>query len=98
MTSSALPGPGGDFVGPWYAWWPGDPLPALPSLPGFATAPADDRALAGLAGLGVEEVATRRRAGHRPYIAHLGGEPVAHGWSTGSAVEISKRTPPGSRK
>ena len=103
MASSARRGPGGDFVGPWYAWWPGDPLPALPPLPGFAAAPADDdRALAALAGVGVEEVAKRRRAGHRPYVAHLGGEPVAHGWSTGGAVEIGElglafTLPPGER-
>jgi GNAT superfamily N-acetyltransferase len=103
MTSSALPGSGGDFVGPWYAWWPGDPLPALPPQPGFAATPADeDGVLTALAGIGVEEVAARRRAGHRPYIAHLGGEPVAHGWSTGGAVEIGElglafTLPPGER-
>ncbi len=100
--SSPRRGPG-DFVGPWYAWWPGDPLPALPPLPGFATAPADDdHQIAALAGIGVEEVAKRRRAGHRPYIARLGGEPVAHGWSTGGAVEIGElglafTLPPGER-
>src|SRR5436190_4002885 len=53
--------PAGDFVGPWYAWWPGDPLPALPPLPGLSAAPADDdRALTALARLGVEEVALSR--------------------------------------
>ena len=103
MALSARRGPGGDFVGPWYAWWPGDPLPALPRLPGFAAAPADDdRALAALAGLAVEELAARRRAGHRPYLARLDGEPVAHGWSSGGVVEIGElglafTLPPGER-
>ncbi len=92
-----------DFLGPWYTWWPGDPLPALPPLPAFAAAPSDDdRALAALAGVGVEEVAARRRAGNRPYLARLGGEPVACGWSAGGAVEIGEiglafTLPPGER-
>src|SRR5205823_5619043 len=56
--------PGGDFVGPWYAWWPGDPLPALPPLPGFSAAPADDdRAFAALARLGHEPNTTASARG-----------------------------------
>jgi hypothetical protein len=79
------------------------PAPPLPPLPGFSAAPADDElALAVLARLGVAEVAARRRAGNRPYVARLGGEPVAHGWSTGGAVEIGElglalALPPGER-
>lgn len=97
------PGPVGAFVGPWYAHWPGDPLPALPPLPGLAVSPADDdRALATLAGLDTPTIAARRRAGKRPYLATLGGVPVAHGWSTGGAVEIGElgltfALPPGNR-
>ena len=97
------PGAAGDFVGPWYAWWPGDPLPALPPLSGFVAAPADDdRALAALARLDGEEVAKLRRAGNRPYVARLAGEPVAYGWATGSVVEIGElglvfTLPPGER-
>jgi GNAT superfamily N-acetyltransferase len=97
------PGPPGDFVGPWYVRWPGDPLPALPPLPGFTAAPAeDDRTLAALAGVELAEVAARRRAGNRPYLARLDGEPVALGWSTGTAVEIGEldlafTLPPGNR-
>jgi hypothetical protein len=50
LASPARLAPSGDFAGPWYAWWPGDPLPALPPLPGFSAAPADDeRARAGAA-------------------------------------------------
>ena len=97
------PAPPGDFVGPWYVRWPGDSLPALPSLPGFVAAPAeDDRTLASLAGLDLAEVAARRRAGNQPYLAHLDGEPVALGWSTGKGVEIGEldlafTLPPGNR-
>ena len=93
----------GDFVGPWYAWWPGDPLPALPPLPGFEAMLADnDQALAALARLDVDDVAKLRRACNRPYMARLAGEPVAYGWSTGSVVEIGElglvfTLPPGER-
>lgn len=102
-AAPARRGPGGDFVGPWYAWWPGDRLPALPPLPGFTATPADDDwTLTALARTGVEELARRRRAGNRPYLACLAGEPVAHGWATGSTVEIGElglafTLPPGER-
>jgi hypothetical protein len=96
----ALPG---DFVGPWYVRWPGDPLPSLPPLPGFIAAPADDdRTLAALAGIDLAEVAARRRAGNQPYLAQLDGDPVALGWSTGNIIEIGELDitaplPPGNR-
>jgi RimJ/RimL family protein N-acetyltransferase len=103
VTSAGQPGDGGDFVGPWYAWQPGDPLPTLPPLPGFTAAPADDdRALAALARLGIDEMMALRHAGNRPYIVRLAGELVAHGWSTDSTVEIGElglrfTLPPGER-
>jgi RimJ/RimL family protein N-acetyltransferase len=103
VTSPAHPFPNGDFVGPWYAWWDGDSLPALPPLPGLVAAPADDdRALAALARIDIEEVARRRRAGNRPYVARIDGELVAYGWSTASEVEIGELglrfvLPPGER-
>lgn len=81
----------GDFVGPWYVRWPGDALPVLPPVSGFAVAPADDDGIrAVLAGIERAEVAARRRAGNRPYLASLDGEPVALGWSTGTSVEIGE--------
>jgi GNAT superfamily N-acetyltransferase len=90
-TQPALAFPPGDFVGPWYARWPGDPLPDLPPLPGFTAAPAeDDHLLATLAEIALVEVAARRRAGNLPYLAHLHGEPVAVGWSTGTTLEIGE--------
>jgi GNAT superfamily N-acetyltransferase len=97
------PVPPGDFVGPWYVRWPGDPLPALPPLPGFVAAPAeDDRILAALAGIDLVEVASRRRAGNQPYLVRLNGEPVALGWSTGTTIDIGElgltaSLPPGNR-
>jgi RimJ/RimL family protein N-acetyltransferase len=103
VTAAGQPGVGGDFVGPWYAWQPGDPLPLLPPLPGFIAGPADDdRALAALAGRDVDEVMALRRAGNRPYVARLAGELVAHGWSTDGTVEIGEldltfTLPPGER-
>jgi hypothetical protein len=103
MSSPARQDPGGAFVGPWYGWWPGDLLPALPPLTGLVAGPADDdRSLAALAAIDPGEVAARRGAGHRPYLARLAGEPVACGWSTWSAVEIGEigltfTLPPGER-
>lgn len=97
------PAPPGDFVGPWYVRWPGDPLPALPPLPDFVAVSADDdQTLAALAGIDLAEVAERRQAGNQPYLALLAGEPVALGWSTGTTVEIGEldlafTLPPGNR-
>jgi ribosomal protein S18 acetylase RimI-like enzyme len=83
--------PPGDFVGPWYVRWPGDVLPELLPVPGLVAALAeDDEMLAELARIEPGEVAARRRAGNRPYVARLDGEPVALGWSTSSAVEIGE--------
>ena len=103
MSQSDSSNAPGDFVGPWYVRWPGDELPVLPPVSGFAVAPADDDGiLAALAGIALAEVVARRRAGNRPYLARLGGEPVALGWSTGTAVEIGEldlafTLPPGNR-
>lgn len=94
---------GGEFVGPWYTWWCGDPLPALPVLPGFTAVVADDeRTLAALARIDIATVAAWRRAGNQPYLAYLCGEPVGYGWTTGHRLEIgelglSRVLPPGDR-
>lgn len=79
------------FVGPWYAHWPGDPLPLLPRLPDFASGvPHDDAALVALAGLDRAEVAARHAAGNTPLVASLEGEAVACGWSTATTVSIGE--------
>jgi hypothetical protein len=83
--------PNADYVGPWYAWWPGDPLPALPPLPGLAVAPADDDdALADLMAFDRAGLPALREAGNRPYLARLHGAPVACGWVTGTTLDIGE--------
>lgn len=81
----------GEFVGPCYAWWPGDPLPELPPLPGFvATVADDDSALVDASGLDPAEVAARRRDGNRPYLASVRGTPVAWGWVAERILSIGE--------
>ena len=63
----------GDFVGPWYAWWPGDPAPTFDSWPEFSAAPADDdAALSRLIGAPVADVQAWPRGGNQPYLARVG--------------------------
>ena len=72
-------------------WWSGDPLPALPPLPGLRTAVTDAvPRLARLADLDQAEVAARVAGGHRPYLAWLGAEPVAYGWVAGAGATIGE--------
>ena len=81
----------GEFVGPWYAWWPGDSLPPLPALPGFVAAPvADDAAFAALTGLSAAEIAARRANGDRPYLATVAGSGVGWGWSATRWLSIGE--------
>jgi GNAT superfamily N-acetyltransferase len=81
----------GEFVGPWYTWWPGDPLPTLPVLPGFAAALLiDDTALATLSALSVAEIAARRANGDRPYLATVAGAGVGWGWSATRHLSIGE--------
>jgi len=81
----------GEFVGPWYAWWPGDLLPALPTLPGFAAAPVtDDAAFVTLSGLSAGAIAARRANGDRPYLAAVNGEGVGWGWSATRWLSIGE--------
>lgn len=81
----------GEFVGSWYAWWPGDLLPALPALPGFSAAPAtDDAAFAALSGLSDVEIAARRANGDRPYLATVDGAGVGWGWSATQHLSIGE--------
>lgn len=95
--------PNGEPVGLFYAWWRGDALPLVPQPDGVELDPApDERAVAALSGLDVAGLRSRAQRGHRPYIAHLDGEPVGIGWS--AAVEasigelgITMRMPPANR-
>ena len=72
-----------------YTWWRGDPLPALAPLAGFRAAPcADGALLARLHGLGEAEMNERIAGENRPYVAWLGGEPVAYGWAATVAFGV----------
>lgn len=85
-----LPSPG-EFVGPWYSWWPGDAQPTFSMLPGFSiTAEPDDAALIALMNCTVADLIAWRRAGNHPYVALVHGEPVACGWSAWGRLEIGE--------
>src|SRR5690242_19845146 len=80
----------GDPLGPLYTWWQGDPLPSLPPpLAGWAAQPSEDVHLLGMmSGLDEEEVRERTRSLNRAYIAFLGEDAVAYGWSAAAQVSI----------
>ena len=74
-----------------WSWWRGDPLPPLAPLPAFRAAPEHDaEALVRLTGLEPAEVTARLEAGHRAYIARLGGVAVASGWVATLAASIGE--------
>jgi GNAT superfamily N-acetyltransferase len=79
--SVGSPQPAGEPIGLMHTWWRGDPLPALPPLPGLAIAPTDDAQLiAGLCALDDAEIRRRLERNHRAWLAVLAGEPVGYGW------------------
>jgi hypothetical protein len=72
-------------------WWRGDDLPALAPVENFSAGPTEDAGLlARLAGLEIAEAQRRLAAGHRPYIAWLGSEPVAYGWVATRTAQIGE--------
>jgi GNAT superfamily N-acetyltransferase len=75
----------------FYSWWQSDLRMALPPLPGLtAGISADYRLIAELARLDVGEVLNRVKSGHRPYVAHFNGTPVAYGWSASEVASIGE--------
>ncbi len=73
--------PAGDPIGLFYTWWRGDPLPALPHLPGLVTEATDDeRLVADLMCVEVAAIRERIRQGQRPWLARMAGEPAGYGW------------------
>lgn len=81
----------GAFVGPWYAWWPGDSSPVFAPWPEFSAASADDdAALGGLSGAEAAELQAWRRDGNQPYLARVAGEVVACGWSAARTLAIGE--------
>jgi hypothetical protein len=78
-------------VGRFHCWWRGDPLPALPPLPGLSVEPAQDWALlARLSGLDETEVAARVSSGHLPWLARVAGDPVGWGWCATTELDIGE--------
>jgi GNAT superfamily N-acetyltransferase len=72
-------------------WWRSDPLPSIPVLPDLHVAIAEeDTVLAELNRIPIDEVRARRSHGHRPYVAHLRGAPVAYGWVAARIVSIGE--------
>src|SRR5689334_9993941 len=72
-------------------WWRSDPLPSIAVLPDFHVAIAgDDAMLAELNRIPIDEARARRRHGHRPYVAHLHGMPVAYGWVATCTASIGE--------
>ena len=62
-------------------WWRGDQLMKLTPLDDFKVRQAnDDRLLAQLNRISLEEVQARKKAGHRPYLGYLGNTAVTYGW------------------
>jgi len=73
------------------AWWRSDPAAGMAHLPGFEAQLAGDYQLvAQLARLDLGEVLARVGGGHRPYIARLGGAPVAYGWAASRRASIGE--------
>jgi GNAT superfamily N-acetyltransferase len=73
------------------AWWRSDPATEMAPLIGFEAQLASDYQLvAQLARLDLGEVLARVDGGHRPYIARLGGAPVAYGWAANRSASIGE--------
>jgi GNAT superfamily N-acetyltransferase len=84
-------GTDGTHVGYFYTWWKGDPLPELDPVPGFElTAAPDTEVLERLSDLTLNEIRERIDHGHQPYLALIGGEPAAYGWSAWKRAEIGE--------
>lgn len=76
-------------LGPFCAWWHGDPLSLFSPLPGWEVIPdAADELLQSLTDSEASELQDRRRNGHRPYVALLNGKAVAYGWVATRTAEI----------
>lgn len=72
-------------------WWYEDGIPQLALQAGLSVEVAtDDRQLAAIAGLPIDEVTGRRANGHRPYLAVLDGEPAGYGWVATRVASIGE--------
>ncbi len=69
-------------IGILYAWWRGDPLPALLPVPGLEIGPSDDPTpVVGASGATLASLRRRLERGHRLYLARLGDDVVGWGWA-----------------
>jgi GNAT superfamily N-acetyltransferase len=89
-----LPGgsiPAEEPVGLFHAWWRGDPLPNLPTLPGVELSPAlDISPLFAFASPDPLVIRERILRGHQPWVATIAGESIAYGWVTTSDLSIGE--------
>lgn len=77
--------------GLFYAWWRGDPLPDVARPDGMEVEFAGaDHDLAEVSGISLADLQTRRREGHRPYLARIGGEIVGWGWMATAGFAIGE--------
>lgn len=89
--------------GLFYAWWRGDPLPEVARPDSMEVEFAGtDHDLAEVSGILSSDLEARRREGHRPYLARVGGEIIGWGWSATAGFEIGElgitaSLPPGNR-
>jgi GNAT superfamily N-acetyltransferase len=80
--------------GVFYGWRRGWPLPALPRRPAAASAAREPVTIeqavppAALVGVTDAEIARRLTDGHVPFVARVGGEVVAFGWSATTRAHI----------
>jgi GNAT superfamily N-acetyltransferase len=78
-------------VGVLYVWKRGDPLPAVDVPAGFSVVRSErPEVLARIGGIDRDEVESRIRDGHVPYVASVSGGPVAYGWSAWRRASIGE--------
>lgn len=86
--AAVTPGASG---GSWYTWWNGDPLPALPPLPGFTAERVDDaRLIAQLVEVSAAEARALAQPGDCLYVARIETAPAGYGWSAAGDAEIGE--------
>jgi GNAT superfamily N-acetyltransferase len=91
MRTHLAPEPGAIPIGRFHAWSRGDALPVLPRLSQLTVAPIDDlKSVATISAVDKKEAEDRLRHDHRLWVARVGGEPVAWGWSATESFSIGE--------
>lgn len=72
----------GEQAGLLWTWWEGDALPPLAPLPDFTLTSSVDEDISAIA-LEISDAEKQEliQRGHHPYLARLGTQTVAYGWS-----------------